>query len=272
MTLSASSLTFGPQLVGTQSASQTITLTNTGNATLNGIGFGMFAAYEPIFPFTYTCGPSLAPGNSCTFSVAFKPASTGTTTTTMSVEGYSSGLVQQVSLSGTSPAFTIGPQTSGSLTSTVTAGSTATYALAINSAAAYSGNINLACTGLPANASCIFAPTSLAVTGGTPANFTLSIATQSTQTAELLRTDGLGVALAGFLILMPFRRNRKSVDALVFFVALLLITSISACGGGSSGASGSQTVKVSSGTYTISLAASDVSGNQSTQPITLIVQ
>ena len=272
ITLSANSLTFGPQLVGTKSASQTITVTNTGNATLNGIGFGVQSTYGPIFPFTYTCGPSLAPGDSCTFSVAFKPASTGTTTTTLQV-GNNSGLAfPQVSLSGTSPSLMIGTQAGGSMTSTVTAGSVATYALTITAVAGYSGNINLSCNSLPANASCTFAPASLAITGGTPANFTLSVSTQSILTGELLRTGGLGVALAGFLFLMPLKWNRKRAKALICFGALLLIPSISACGGGSSGASGPQTAKVASGTYTIQVAASDASGNQTTQAITLIVQ
>jgi hypothetical protein len=274
VTLSASSLTFGPQLVGTESAPQTITLTNTGNATLNGIGFGMFASYEPIFPLTYTCGPSFAPGDSCTFSVAFKPASAGTTTTTLTVENNSGLPFQQVSLSGTSPQspFMIGTQASGSMTSTVTAGSTATYALTITSAGGYSGNINLSCGDLPANASCTFVPASLAITGGTAANFTLSVSTESIQTGALVPTSGLGVALAGLLFLMPLERNRKRAAALICFGALLLITTISACGGGSSGAAGSQTAKVSPGTYTIQVVASDASGNQITQSVTLIVQ
>jgi hypothetical protein len=85
MSLSATLLTFGPQLVDTESAPQTITITNTGNATLNGIGFGLLLAYEPIFPLTYTCGTSLSPGASCTFNVAFEPATTGITATTLTV-------------------------------------------------------------------------------------------------------------------------------------------------------------------------------------------
>ncbi len=276
-TLSANSLTFGPQLIGTESAPQTITVTNTGNATLNGIGFGMLAADEPIFPFTYTCGPSLAPGASCTFSVAFKPASTGTTTAFLLVENSSGLPFQQVNLSGTSSqsAFTIGAQAGGSMTSTVTAGSTATYALTISSAGGYSGNVNLSCGGLPANAACTFAPASLAVTGGSPANFTLSISTEPNQTTSLLRTGGLGVALAGFFFLIPFDRKRKWGTAWICFGALVLTAGISACGSGSStttGTTSSQTAKVLSGTYTVQVAASDTSGNHTSQSITLIVQ
>jgi hypothetical protein len=274
MSLSAASLTFGPQLVGTESAPQTITLTNTGNATLNGIFFGMLANYEPIFPLTSTCGPALSPGASCTFTVAFKPASTGTTATALTV-GNNSGLpFQQVSLSGTSPQspFVIGTQTAGSMTSTVTAGNAANYALKITPAGGYSGSVSLACSSLPANAMCVFVPSPLALSGGTAANFTLSILTQSAQTASLLGTAGLGVAFAGFLFFSSWKRNRDGIAVLTCFGALLLITSISACGGGSSAASTPQAAKVTPGTYTINVVASDASADRVTQSITLIVQ
>lgn len=277
MTLSASSLTFGPQLVGTESAPQTITLTNTGDATLSGIGYGEMQDDEAIFPLTYNCGPSLAPGQSCTFSVAFKPASTGTATTVLIVENESGLPFQQVSLSGTAPqsGFVIGTQAGGNTSSTVTAGSAATYALTITPAGGYSGNIQLTCSNLPTNASCTFTPATLTVTGGTAANFTLSVSTESNPATALLRTEKLGVALAGFLCLIPFGPKRKRAAALICFGALLLITGISACGGGSSGTTGTttpQSEKVAPGTYAIKVAASDTSGNQMTQSITLIVQ
>lgn len=273
VSLSATSLTFSPQLVGTESAPQTITLTNTGNGALNGIGFGMMAAYQSIFPITSNCGPSLNPSVSCTFSVAFMPASTGTTATTLIVENGSGLPFQQVSLSGTSPQapFLVGAQTGGSTTSTVAAGSTATYALKITSAGGYSGSVSFACTGLPANATCTFVPSTLALSGGTAANFTLSILTESTQTASLVGTTGLGVALAGILFFLPLKRNREGVAALICLGAVLLITSLSACGG-SSGTSIPQAAKVAPGTYMINVVASDASGNRMAQSVTLIVQ
>ncbi|HEV2578211.1 MAG TPA: choice-of-anchor D domain-containing protein [Acidobacteriaceae bacterium] len=274
MTLSATSLTFGPQLVGTTSAAQTITISNTGNATLNGIGFGQISADEPIFPLTYTCGYSLAPNTSCTFSVAFKPSATGTTSATVLVENSSNLPLQQVSLSGTSPKtpFSIGTQTAGSTSNTVTAGVTANYALSITTAGGYTGTVNMSCTGLPANASCGFTPANLSLTSGTPTNFTLSISTETTQTAALLHTGEWGTVL-GLLLVIPFKRNRKRAAALVCFGTLLFATAISGCsGGGGSGTTTPQPLKVAPGTYTIQLTASDASSNQATEAITLVVQ
>ncbi len=71
MNLSATSLAFGSQLMGTESAPQPITVTNTGNGPLNGLSFAVTSAEASVFPLTSTCGTSLNAGSSCTISVAF---------------------------------------------------------------------------------------------------------------------------------------------------------------------------------------------------------
>jgi hypothetical protein len=119
---------------------------------------------------------------------------------------------------------------------------------------------------------CTFVPSSFALSGGAAANFTLSISTELTQTASVLGTAGLGVALGGFLFFLPLKRSRDRIAAFICFGAFLLITSISACGGSSSGASNPQAARVAAGTYTINVVASDASANRVTQSITLIVQ
>ncbi len=72
--LSAPSLTFATQNVGSSSAAQTLTLTNTGSSAL----------YLPVvnvggdFARTTTCGITLAAGANCSISVSFTPTATGT--------------------------------------------------------------------------------------------------------------------------------------------------------------------------------------------------
>lgn len=274
-TLSATTLTFGPQEIGTTSASQTVTLTNTGNATLNYIGFELFGDYQSIFPLTYTCGPSLNPGDSCTFSVAFKPASAGTTTINLIVESNANPGFQSVILTGTSPQvpFVISTQTGGSTTSTVSAGSPATYGLAITPAGGYSGNVSLTCNSLPTNASCSINPGSFALAGGHAANFTVTIATESTAKAAVWRNAGLGSVFAACLILLPFSRKRKmGVFPVGIILLMFAVAGVSACGGGSGTSAPPQSSKVASGTYTIHVVASDGSSLQTTQAITLVVQ
>src|SRR5205823_3669811 len=71
--LSDTSLRFGVQLVGTTSAAQTATLTNTGGSTLT---ISSIAA-SADFLQNNTCGSSLPPGASCTIKVAFRPSAKG---------------------------------------------------------------------------------------------------------------------------------------------------------------------------------------------------
>jgi FG-GAP-like repeat/FG-GAP repeat len=78
-TFSASSLIFSPQPVGTASASQSVTLTNTGTR-IESIGpvniTGDFGSPE-VFSQTNTCGSSLVPGASCASTVTFAPPLAG---------------------------------------------------------------------------------------------------------------------------------------------------------------------------------------------------
>src|SRR5437868_3347236 len=78
--LSNRSLGFSPQALTTSSAPQMVTLTNTGDAPLN-IG-GVVASAEFS---TSGCIGGLAPGASCTMTVAFSPAVGGARTGTITI-------------------------------------------------------------------------------------------------------------------------------------------------------------------------------------------
>src|SRR5438034_6193268 len=96
--LSPTSLTFRSQAVGTSSAAQFITLTNSGNATLT-----FSASFTGDFGFAGlgTCGSSVAAGVSCTISVKFTPTATGTRTGTLTLTDNAPNSPQTVSLTGT---------------------------------------------------------------------------------------------------------------------------------------------------------------------------
>jgi hypothetical protein len=95
-TVSASSLTFSGQEVGTTSPTQTLSLTNYGEATLN---IGTIAA-SANFSETNTCGATLAAGANCPINVSFSPTASGTLTGTLSVTDNVTGSPQAVTLSG----------------------------------------------------------------------------------------------------------------------------------------------------------------------------
>jgi hypothetical protein len=99
-TLSANSLTFDGQEIGTTSPPLTLTLTNYGEAILNIVGI----AASGSFSESTTCGPTLAPGANCPIHVSFSPATSGTLTGTLSLTGNMTGSPQTVALNGTGAA------------------------------------------------------------------------------------------------------------------------------------------------------------------------
>jgi hypothetical protein len=101
--LSPASLAFGNQSVGTTSAAQTLTLSNTGNAALAITG----VAASPNFSQANDCGSSIAASGNCTINVTFLPAAIGPLTGTLTMTDNSNGVAgstQTVSLSGTGTA------------------------------------------------------------------------------------------------------------------------------------------------------------------------
>jgi len=97
-TFSPTSLTFGTQVVGTTSASQSITLKNTGTAALQITG----ASASAGFVETDTCsGTSLTVNSTCTLTVSFAPATTGNITGTLQLVANVAGGYASVPLAGT---------------------------------------------------------------------------------------------------------------------------------------------------------------------------
>ncbi len=99
--LSPKTLRFGNQPVGTASAPKTVTLTNTGSATLNFTGISIAGSDAGDFAQTNTCGTGIGGGASCTITVTFKPTATGTRTAAVSISDDGGGSPQRVSLNGT---------------------------------------------------------------------------------------------------------------------------------------------------------------------------
>ncbi|MGB6002093.1 MAG: Calx-beta domain-containing protein, partial [Thermoanaerobaculia bacterium] len=71
--LSSDALAFDEQAVGTRSAAQAVTLTNTGESLLGVRGI----TRQGDFSFEHECGLFLEPGDSCDLSIAFSPIAAG---------------------------------------------------------------------------------------------------------------------------------------------------------------------------------------------------
>jgi hypothetical protein len=98
VTLTPTSLAFGKEAEGNTSTAKSVTLKNTGSATLD------ITSIVPSAEFAVsstTCGSTLAVGKTCKVSVTFTPTGLGAQTGTLSFTDNATGSPQTVSLSGT---------------------------------------------------------------------------------------------------------------------------------------------------------------------------
>jgi len=180
VSLAPGSLSFSLQLVGTTSAAQTVTLTNTGGATLN------ITSYAISGPFSRSnnCPSALAGGSSCTISISFSPVARGAASGSLNITDDASGSPQSVSLSGTGGAtlasvsptslsFSNQPLLSVSAAQQVTLTNVGDFAVNLSGISATGDFIqtNNCGTSVAAGASCAvsvtFAPTSVGARAGT---------------------------------------------------------------------------------------------------------
>jgi hypothetical protein len=178
LTLSASSLSFGSQVINTTTAGQGVTVTNNGaaNVTINSIqasgGFGE----------TDNCsGTTLTPAQTCTVTVTFTPSSAGATTGTVTLNDTAAGTPQLVSLTGTGllpvsmsanltfAATNVGTtSTAQTMTMNNNQSTTLTFTYTTSGDFAATGNGTTPCNGsLAANSKCTFGVTFTPTENGT---------------------------------------------------------------------------------------------------------
>jgi hypothetical protein len=122
ISLSPTALTFASTTVGSTTASQLVTLKNTGTASLTLTSETITGTNASSFlKSATTCGATLAASATCTVSVEFKPATTGALTASLSVADNAAGSPQTVTLNGTGAPATTVSLTPSSLTFAATA-------------------------------------------------------------------------------------------------------------------------------------------------------
>ncbi len=136
VSLSPTSLTFTSQTLNTTSAAQTITLTNSGTASLGITNITASAQYAQ----TNTCGSSVAAGSKCTVSVTFTPTATGTQTGSITIADNATGSPQTVGLTGTGAS-------SGGATTVSLSASSLTFAIQEVGTSSTTKNVNVTNTG-----------------------------------------------------------------------------------------------------------------------------
>jgi hypothetical protein len=205
--VSAPSLTFSNQNVGTTSASQPITLSNTGNAALTITSI----ATSANFAETDNCAGSVAASSSCTLNVTFTPTATGPLAGTLTITDNSNGVTgstQTVTLTGTgtgpvvslSSPLTFSAQLVGTTSSsqtvtlTNTGGSNLTFAAIAATppfAIASSGTTCSTSAPVAAAATCTVAVTFTPTAGGT-ASGGLAFSDNAPSSPQTLALSGTG--------------------------------------------------------------------------------
>jgi hypothetical protein len=109
VTLVPTSLTFGNTVVGVTSPPKSVTLTNTGTATLNISSIATSGDFGQAVS-TNPCGATLAAGAHCVIKVTFTPTQLGLRTGNLTITDNAPGSPQTVPLSGTGiPPVTLAP-------------------------------------------------------------------------------------------------------------------------------------------------------------------
>jgi Cep192 domain 4/HYDIN/CFA65/VesB-like, Ig-like domain/Lactonase, 7-bladed beta-propeller len=294
VTLVPGTVDFGTVAQGAPPASQAITLTNSGTAALSISALALGGANAGDFSQTNNCaGTSLPVQTSCTINATFSPQAQGQRSATITVTDDAADSPQTITLTGNAASpFQLGAGSSGTTSATVSAGQTAQFSLQLTPGPGYTGSVALACSGAPLGAACTVTPAALAVSSASALPFIVAVTTSgsaATPTFErpqqLLPFRGwpagtialLCVVLLFCLWLLEKKRGRiLSGKRLVLrsafgIVVVLLLASVSGCGGGSNASppapQAPQPVVTPSGTSTIAVTAT--SGNLPPQTIAL---
>jgi hypothetical protein len=289
--LSPSSISFPAQLVGTAGPSQTVTLKNTGSATLK---ISSITTTLGDFGNQSMCGSTVDPGQSCTIAVSFDPTAAGTRAGTLTVTDDASDSPQRIPLSGNGQDFSVGA--SGAASATVTAGQTANYALGFSINGGFNGTLTLSCSGAPAASTCMVSPSSQPLSGTSAAGTATVTVTTTARSAGFvlpLGTAGparrnyrpmplLACLLATIMMIASLLLRRQEQPRLrwttvcAFTLLLCAGMTLTSCGGSASNSGASAgTSGTQAGTYTITVSGSFFSGSTTlthTTKLTLVVQ
>jgi len=298
--VSTSDMNFGSINPASTSASQTVTVSDAGNAALNFSQISLAANFGWGSEVLCSISVPVTPGNSCPLVAAFAPPAGGNYSGSIVLTDDALNSPHSITMEGVGnqPDYSI---TANPTTLTLHQGQTGTATLTVTPIFGYTGTIQFACTGLPAYSTCSFLPTSAVFDGNTdPISVTLTVnttgpATSASVTAPVSRpnqTPGsplyawlLPAGLVGVVLLGAgdVRRGRKRPRVLPMLFVFALLTGVmflNACATG-----GQTTTKTNPppppppppvlvtplGTYSALVAATATGGSGHTAAITITV-
>jgi hypothetical protein len=266
------SLTFASASVGTPSAPQTVTLTNTGGGTLNISGLVVTGAHASDFSLNHNCGATVAPGLNCTLSVIFTPSAAGSRQASISVTDNAPGSPHTV------PLFGGGTTAAGNFTLSATpasarifAGSSASFTITVTPVNGFNAQVNLSCSENISEGTCSISPTQVVPDGTNPVTAELIVRTTARVMVppapgpgDLTPRDAIRwvpwlALLLGLTMVTAARRRRV---ALLLAAMLATVVFWVACGAGGSPVNTPSGTPV--GNYSVTITATSGSTTQTT--------
>jgi hypothetical protein len=283
VSLSPTTLTFGNQTISTTSASQPVTLSNTGNAALNVASIAIAGTNGADFAETNNCPEVLTPTAQCTVTVTFTPSVLSAETASLQFTDNAADSPESVALSGTGvnvpPNYSIAANPTSL---TITQGQSGRTTLTITPVGGITGTISFSCTGLPAATNCVFAPAQVTLSGDTtPATVMLTVNTTGSNgvISQLrpplsgwpsLHANAVLILPAGFMLLIPVwmvplkKRQRYAWLGVLLLLGTFTVMGMTACGGSSSKAT-------PAGTYSVKAVASIGGSNSQSAVVSVTV-
>jgi hypothetical protein len=244
ISLSASSVSFGHQLVGTESAPQEVKLTNSGTASLELSGISVSGEFMQ----SNDCPAIVAVEQSCTISLMFTPTAAGERAGGLAVTNRFPEETRTASLFGIGTDFSLSASPGAAA---VVAGESASFTLTVTPAGGFQGTVSLACSGAPKASSCSISPASAIVDSSSLVEVKVTVNTTAKARSLPLPETRVWVdsvrhiaalpwLLAILLMAWKIRAVRDSLrvakphSAIGLACILLLAILWMACGGGSS--------------------------------------
>ncbi len=294
VSLAPTTLAFGNQSVGAASATHSVTLTNTGTANLSITAVSITGANSADFAPTNNCGATIAPSAQCTVNVTFTPSLTAAESATLQFTDNAAGSPQSVALSGTGTVLVAAGYsvvaTPAALT--IVQGQSASTTLTVTPVGGMIGTLAFSCTGLPANANCVFFPT-LVVMAGDDAAASVMLTVNTTGTSGVLAqaqppvsrkppggsmffgaffaATALCILPAGLVLFAIPERTSKKRRHYVQFALLLLIGISIAVGTTACGNSSSPSKATPVGQYSVSAVAAVGGANGQSAVVTITI-
>jgi hypothetical protein len=269
------SFTF-PSVVLGASATQTLSLANTGTAPINNLALTITGDFAIKSPCSSTV---LAPGASCAVTISFTPTATDTRTGSLTItsEGQAPFTVPLTGTGILNAAFSLTVNGGATASVTLTSGQPANYNLTITPQNGFTGTVVLNCSPITPGqyATCSLLPSSVTVTASNAQN---SIATINTVTeASTARNHSQLFTSSNFILcaipmVITLRRKRWLLLRMLFILSLgvVALSQMIGCGSGGSLTNNNSNLRYTPpGSYQYQVTATSTTGTQIAQTVIL---